>query len=196
MTALHSQPYKDAIDRVIKRRLELGWSQEELARRLPRYEKPSASGEPEAEQSSGQLQSFVSKFEQRQRRLDVTEFEHVCHALGLSVAEAINEQEWNGEPPPPVIPLAREPHIQERRLGQRRVKPGRKPRTSPASEPPAAEAAVPGPRSPEPAEWGAEPPLGGAGHSVEASGEEPKRAADSPERPPKPKPNPRRKPPA
>ncbi len=152
MTALHSQPYKDAIDRLIARRHELGWSQEELARRLPRYERPASAAdeEPAPEGGVGQLQSFVSKFEQRQRRLDVIEFMHVCHVLGLRVSEVLGEHAWDGAAPPSVVPLAREPLIEERALGPRRVRPARPPGETPAARP--------------------LPPLGGASISREDEG--------------------------
>jgi transcriptional regulator with XRE-family HTH domain len=160
MTALHSQPYKDVIERVIARRLELGWSQEELARRLPRYEKPSGDGPPRDETSpeaSGQLQSFVSKFEQRQRRLDVIEFMHLCHALGLRLCDVLGEHgdnAWSGEPPPTLVPLARETLLEERPLALRRAR----------------VAKSGGPRSVEEgSSWRPAPPLGGASHASETS---------------------------
>ncbi len=162
MTALHSQPYKDVIARVIARRLELGWSQEELARRLPRYEKPrgAASGadDPPSE-ASGQLQSFVSKFEQRQRRLDVIELMHVCHALGLRLCEVLGEHAWTGEPPPPIVPLARETLLEERPLALRRARMGRVVASS---------------------GWSPGPPAGGASHTSEMPIEPVPLAADEP----------------
>lgn len=189
MTALHSQPYKDAIDRVVQRRLELGWSQEELARRLPRYQKVAADPNQPADESgpegSGQLQSFVSKFEQRQRRLDVIEFQHLCHVLGLRLCDVLPEHEWTGEAPPSRVPLARESLIEERTLAPRRARPGRAPGEVPLPE-----------RAPAAPEWRPGPPLGGAERSVEAPGHDEPLAADAPEPgpPPKPKPEPRRKP--
>lgn len=182
MTALHSQPYKDAIERVIRRRIELGWSQEELARRLPRYEKPTDPDQPSAapEKQGGQPQSYVSKFEQRERRLDVTEFEHVCHALGMRVADAIEEHKWNGEPPPRVVPLAQDPHLSEHKLGQRRIKPGRKPHAATVDGATVAEPVQAEPAAAQPASWPQELPMGGASQSVEAPGHEQPRAADSP----------------
>lgn len=166
MTALHSQPYKDAIDRVVKRRVDLGWSQEELARRLPRYERsPGQRDEPvSADDPGGQLQSFVSKFEQCQRRLDVIEFEHVCHVLGLRVADALDEASWNGEPPPALVPLAREESPEQRRHG-RRVKSGRKPRGATIAD-----------ASARP--WPARGPHGGAGRSAEDPAHELPEAAE------------------
>jgi transcriptional regulator with XRE-family HTH domain len=171
MTALHSQPYKDAIDRVVRRRLALGWSQEELARRLPRYERAAAAGAEPASGGGpgGQLQSFVSKFEQCQRRLDVIEFEHVCHVLGLRVADALDEAAWNGAPPPPVVPLARKESAEERRRQHRRVKPGRKP-GKPVR--PAKTGSAPG------RAWPPRTPYGGAGSSVEDPEREMPEAAD------------------
>lgn len=174
MTALHSQPYKNAIERVVQRRLDLGWSQEELARRLPRYERsPEGQEEPGTDDGGGQLQSFVSKFEQCQRRLDVIEFEHVCHVLGLRVADALDEGNWDGEAPPAVVPRARQQSAEERKRAGRRVKPGRKPAT------PATSKKAPAPGQPWPRTT-----HGGAGHSVEDPALELPKAADAPPDPP------------
>ncbi len=168
MTALHSQPYKDVIERVIARRLELGWSQEELARRLPRYAKPSGELPARDEggtEAAGQLQSFVSKFEQRQRRLDVIEFMHICHALGMRLCEVLAEHDWVGEPPPALVPLARESLLEERPLALRRVRPARSAPEQPGVVRPLA--------------WPAPPALGGASRSDEARAAS--LAADSPQ---------------
>jgi transcriptional regulator with XRE-family HTH domain len=37
----------------------------------------------------GRPQSFVSKYESDQRRLDLIELEEVCHALGISLLEFV-----------------------------------------------------------------------------------------------------------
>jgi transcriptional regulator with XRE-family HTH domain len=52
-------------------RKEGGLRQTEVARRL------------------GRPQSFVSKYESGQRRLDLVELEEVCHALGISLLEFV-----------------------------------------------------------------------------------------------------------
>ena len=56
-------------------RLEMGLRQEEVARAL------------------GQPQSFVSKYESGERKLDVIEFMDVCAVLGISPAELMNRVE-------------------------------------------------------------------------------------------------------
>jgi transcriptional regulator with XRE-family HTH domain len=52
-------------------RKEGGLRQTEVARRL------------------GRPQSFVSKYESGQRRLDLIELEEICHALGISLLEFV-----------------------------------------------------------------------------------------------------------
>jgi ribosome-binding protein aMBF1 (putative translation factor) len=39
----------------------------------------------------GQSQSFVSKCERGERRIDVIELNHFCHAIGISLSEFIDE---------------------------------------------------------------------------------------------------------
>jgi transcriptional regulator with XRE-family HTH domain len=56
-------------------RLATGLRQVDLAKRL---------GEP---------QSFVSKYESGQRRLDLVELLQVCHALGISLVELVRRFE-------------------------------------------------------------------------------------------------------
>ncbi len=41
-------------------------------------------------QRLGQTQSFVSKCERGERRIDVVELRHFCHALGISLADFIS----------------------------------------------------------------------------------------------------------
>ena len=41
-------------------------------------------------------QSYVSKYERGERRLDVIEFIEVCHALGLDPKEAIGQLQGEG----------------------------------------------------------------------------------------------------
>jgi transcriptional regulator with XRE-family HTH domain len=60
-------------------RKELGLRQVDLARRL---------AEP---------QSFVSKYESGERRLDLLELEQVCQAMGLSLSEFIRRYEEASE---------------------------------------------------------------------------------------------------
>lgn len=44
-----------------------------------------------------QPQSFVSKYESGERRLDLLEIEQICDALGLSLRDFLKR--WNGEDP-------------------------------------------------------------------------------------------------
>lgn len=63
-----SQSYKAALDVLIEARRELGLSQRDLADRL------------------GKPRSFVSKVENRERRLDIIEFIGWARALGLEAS--------------------------------------------------------------------------------------------------------------
>ena len=56
-------------------RIEAGLNQDEVARRL------------------GRPQSFVSKYETGERRLDILELRQVCAVLGLSVTEFVHRLE-------------------------------------------------------------------------------------------------------
>lgn len=56
-------------------RLEAGLRQIDVARRL------------------GQPQSFVSKYESGERRLDILELRRVCHAVGFSLEEFVGKLE-------------------------------------------------------------------------------------------------------
>lgn len=58
-------PYIEIVDRLIARRTELGMTQSELG---------AAYGED---------QSFISRVERRQRRIDVYEYVRLCRALDL-----------------------------------------------------------------------------------------------------------------
>ena len=56
-------------------RTEAGLRQDDLAERLE------------------QSQSFVSKYESGERRLDLLELQHICRAVGLSLAEFVHRFE-------------------------------------------------------------------------------------------------------
>lgn len=71
MRSLHTKPYQAFIAVMVLARQEADMSQHELARRI------------------GKPQSFVSKYERRERRLDVAEFIKVARALGLDPAKLI-----------------------------------------------------------------------------------------------------------
>jgi transcriptional regulator with XRE-family HTH domain len=66
-----SAAYRRFVDAIVEKRLASGVTQEELARRL---KKP---------------QSFISKIERVERRIDVVEFCALIRALGLVPAEVI-----------------------------------------------------------------------------------------------------------
>ena len=65
------QPYIDIIDALIARRRELHMTQTDLAF------------------AYGEDQSFISRVERRQRRIDVYEFVRLCRALKLSPGELL-----------------------------------------------------------------------------------------------------------
>lgn len=67
----HDQRYRELIGSLVKRRRELGLSQEAVATLL------------------NQHQQFVSRYETGERRLDVVEFADVARRLGLPPGELI-----------------------------------------------------------------------------------------------------------
>jgi transcriptional regulator with XRE-family HTH domain len=69
--SLHTKPYQAFIAVMVLARKEADVTQHELARRI---KKP---------------QSFVSKYERFERRLDVPEFVHIARALGLDPAKLL-----------------------------------------------------------------------------------------------------------
>ncbi len=71
MRSLHTKPYQAFIAVLVLARKEADVTQHELARRI---KKP---------------QSFVSKYERFERRLDVPEFIHIARALGLDPAKLL-----------------------------------------------------------------------------------------------------------
>lgn len=66
--------YVAIIERLIDRRLEIQMTQTELG---------AAYGED---------QSFISRVERRQRRIDVWEYVRLCKALGLDAGETLKQQ--------------------------------------------------------------------------------------------------------
>lgn len=67
--------YEVFLQRLISARKAADITQQELARRL------------------GKPQSFVSKYERRERRLDVVEFVRICRALGVDPGGIVAEIE-------------------------------------------------------------------------------------------------------
>ncbi|MBE0613803.1 MAG: helix-turn-helix transcriptional regulator [Burkholderiales bacterium] len=71
MKSTYTRQYQDFLVRIKAARKDAGMTQEELARRLKRP------------------QSFVSKYESGERRLDVIEFMHIADALGVNASEFV-----------------------------------------------------------------------------------------------------------
>lgn len=69
MTSLRSPEYQKFISRLIDARQKLGFTQAELAKRL------------------GKPQSFVSKYERLERRLDVVEYVRIASQLEIEPSE-------------------------------------------------------------------------------------------------------------
>ena len=75
MKSLHSDEYEAFLQVLIAARKDAGITQQDLADTL------------------GKPQSFVSKYERRERRLDVVEFITIARAIGLDPSETIREIE-------------------------------------------------------------------------------------------------------
>nr|WP_132807673.1 helix-turn-helix transcriptional regulator [Tepidamorphus gemmatus] len=75
MKSLHSDEYEAFLQVLIAARKDAGITQQDLAKAL------------------GKPQSFVSKYERRERRLDVVEFVAVARAIGLEPGKTIREIE-------------------------------------------------------------------------------------------------------
>lgn len=75
MKSVHSEQYDALLTIITAARTELGFSQRELARLL---HKP---------------QSYVSKYERGERRLDVIEFLELCKVLKLDPGEVLRKLE-------------------------------------------------------------------------------------------------------
>ena len=71
MRSLHTPAYTAYVEVLIDTRKRAGLTQQELAKRI---RKP---------------QSFVSKYERRERRLDVPEFIAIAKAIGVSSAKLV-----------------------------------------------------------------------------------------------------------
>lgn len=75
MKSVFTKEYEQLLSQLVEARKRQGLTQDDLAAKL------------------GRLQTFVSKYERGERRLDVIEFIHVAHALGLKVAPLIADIE-------------------------------------------------------------------------------------------------------
>ncbi|MDB1112690.1 helix-turn-helix domain-containing protein [Pseudomonas extremaustralis] len=79
MKSIHSAPYIHLLELLIERRNAAGLTQSQVADRL------------------GRPQSFVSKFERGERRLDVIEFLEVCRHLEADPYELLRDLEREGK---------------------------------------------------------------------------------------------------
>lgn len=71
LKSVFTKEYEQLLSQLVEARKRQGLTQSDLAVKL------------------GRIQTFVSKYERGERRLDVVEFIHVAHALGLKVAPLI-----------------------------------------------------------------------------------------------------------
>lgn len=80
MKSIHTAPYIHLLELLVERRNAAGLAQSQLADRL------------------GRPQSFVSKFERGERRLDVIEFLEVCRHLETDPYRLLRSVEEVGNP--------------------------------------------------------------------------------------------------
>lgn len=74
LSSIRSDLYRHMIDLLVAARKDAGLTQAEIGARL------------------GQRQTFVSKYELGERRLDVAEFVAVCDALGINAKEILSRK--------------------------------------------------------------------------------------------------------
>ena len=79
MKSTRSQPYVRLLELLVERRNAAGLTQSQVADRL------------------GRPQSFISKFERGERRLDVIEFLEVCRQLETDPYQLLRDLERGGE---------------------------------------------------------------------------------------------------
>lgn len=80
MKSIRTQPYVRLLELLVERRNAAGLTQSQVADRL------------------GRPQSFVSKFERGERRLDVIEFLEVCRQLETDPYQLLRDLEGAGNP--------------------------------------------------------------------------------------------------
>jgi transcriptional regulator with XRE-family HTH domain len=68
-------------------------AEEQLQALLRQVRTEAGLTQTDVAQSLGQPQSFVSKYESGERRLDVLELREVCRAVGISLAEFVRRLE-------------------------------------------------------------------------------------------------------
>jgi ribosome-binding protein aMBF1 (putative translation factor) len=71
-SSLHSHNYRAFINLLVNARISSGLTQVQVAEKL------------------GKLQSYVSKYERCERRLDFSEFEEIAEVLGVNVQSFVN----------------------------------------------------------------------------------------------------------
>ncbi len=71
--SIHTKEYKKMIERMRKARLELGLKQTEVAQKL------------------GRPQSYISKIESRERRIDITELKQFANIYKKDIDYFVNE---------------------------------------------------------------------------------------------------------
>ena len=81
MKSIFTKEYEAVLNRLISERKKRGITQQQIADYL------------------GRPQSFVSKYERTERRLDVVEFIYVSQAIGISPAALLQELEETGGSP-------------------------------------------------------------------------------------------------
>lgn len=75
MKSINSDEYQNFLECIISARKEANLTQQELAERLCKH------------------QSFVSKYENRERRLDIVEFLQIARAIGIIPSEVLKKME-------------------------------------------------------------------------------------------------------
>lgn len=75
MKSIYSLEYQSLLSKLIAARKAAGFTQQELADKLGRH------------------QSFISKIETGERRMDVVEFLHIAHAIGFDPCLIIRQLE-------------------------------------------------------------------------------------------------------
>ncbi|MHA1553312.1 MAG: helix-turn-helix domain-containing protein [Alphaproteobacteria bacterium] len=74
MTPIYADKYRQIIEQLVAARKAFGLTQQDIADRL------------------GRPQSFVSKYERCERRLDVVEYAHICRLVGVDPCTALRNR--------------------------------------------------------------------------------------------------------
>ena len=81
MRSIYTDEYEQTITKLVDARKRAGLTQGQVGALL------------------GRDQSFVSKYERKERRLDFVEFKHVCEALGIRPSDLLDSTAASGNPP-------------------------------------------------------------------------------------------------